>query len=47
MRLKIEPEHLALLALIRAECEPGKPLFIVGGAVRDILLDVRSTILIL
>jgi poly(A) polymerase len=40
MRLKIEPELLALLALIRAECEPGKALYIVGGAVRDILLDV-------
>jgi putative nucleotidyltransferase with HDIG domain len=38
MRLMIEPGHLALLALIRAECEPGKPLYIVGGAVRDILL---------
>jgi putative nucleotidyltransferase with HDIG domain len=40
MRLKIEPEYLAVLGLIRAECEPGKPLYIVGGAVRDILLGV-------
>jgi putative nucleotidyltransferase with HDIG domain len=40
MRLMIEPEHLALLALIRAEVEPGKPLYVVGGAVRDILLGV-------
>ena len=40
MRLRIEPEYLAVLGLIRAECEPAKPLYIVGGAVRDILLDV-------
>ena len=40
MRLKIEPVHLALLALIRDACEPGQELFIVGGAVRDILLGV-------
>lgn len=40
MRLKIEPEHLALLALVRAECEPGQELYVVGGAVRDILLGV-------
>jgi len=40
MRLKINPEQLALLALIRDACEPGQVLFIVGGAVRDILLGV-------
>ena len=40
MRLKIKPEQLALLALCRDACDPGQALYIVGGAVRDILLGV-------
>jgi putative nucleotidyltransferase with HDIG domain len=40
MRSKIDSEHLALLTVIRDVSEPGQALYIVGGAVRDILLGV-------
>lgn len=39
MRLMFEPEFLDLFDVIRDELEPGQSLFIVGGAVRDLLLN--------
>ena len=38
MRLMFEPEHLALFEIIKAELQPDLTLYIVGGAVRDLLL---------
>ena len=39
MRLMIEPGLSALVNLIRSELETGQALYIVGGAVRDLLLN--------
>jgi len=38
MRLMFKPAHLALFEKIKAELQPDQTLFIVGGAVRDLLL---------
>jgi len=39
MRLKISPELSDILSRVRACLEPGNDLFLVGGSVRDLLLD--------
>ena len=39
MRLMFEPGLTALIELIRAELDSGQALYIVGGAVRDLLLN--------
>ena len=38
MKLAFEPEHLALMAQIREIYNPDRPIYLVGGAVRDALL---------
>ncbi len=39
MRLMFDPGLIDLLNLIRAELDPGQALYIVGGAVRDLILN--------
>lgn len=41
MRLKFSPETLSLLNLIRSELPPDQSVFLVGGAVRDVLLGIE------
>lgn len=41
MRLKFNSDLFSLLDLIRSECRPGQELYLVGGAVRDVLLGQK------